>query len=122
MSRFLLVVGVLFGALAAVQAGEMPLLFKEDFARGADQWQPTDPAAWKVAKDGPRSVYAQFKQSAYKPPHRSPFNIALRKDIIVGDFVLDAKVRSTVKDYPHRDVCLFFGYQDNAHFYYVHLG
>ena len=29
---------------------------------------------------------------------------------------------STIKDYNHRDLCLFFGYQDPAHFYYVHLG
>ena len=33
-----------------------------------------------------------------------------------------AKVLSTHPDYGHRDVCLFFGYQDPAHFYYVHLG
>jgi hypothetical protein len=27
-----------------------------------------------------------------------------------------------VKDYGHRDLCLFFGFQDPAHLYYVHLG
>jgi hypothetical protein len=42
--------------------------------------------------------------------------------VVVSDFVLVAKVRSTHPDYGHRDVCLFFGYQDPAHFYYVHLG
>jgi len=36
--------------------------------------------------------------------------------------VLDVKVLSTTRDYGHRDLCLFFGYQDPAHFYYVHLG
>jgi hypothetical protein len=35
---------------------------------------------------------------------------------------LTARVLSTHKDYPHRDCCLFFGYQDPANFYYVHLG
>lgn len=44
------------------------------------------------------------------------------KDLSVGDFVLDTKMLSTIKDYNHRDLCLFFGYQDPAHFYYVHLG
>ena len=41
---------------------------------------------------------------------------------MVGDFELTARVLSTHPDYGHRDVCLFFGYQDPAHFYYVHLG
>ena len=31
-------------------------------------------------------------------------------------------VNPTARDYPHRSLCLFFGYQDPAHFYYVHLG
>jgi len=36
-----------------------------------------------------------------------------------GEFVLTAKVRTTKKNYEHRDMCLFFGYQDPAHFYWV---
>jgi hypothetical protein len=101
---------------------KLPLLLTEDFEKGAERWQPTDPDAWKVidTKDG--KVYSQHRQSNYKPPHRSPFNIALLKEINVGDFALDAKLQSTVKDYGHRDMCLFFGYQDPSHFYYVHLG
>jgi hypothetical protein len=35
--------------------------------------------------------------------------------------VFQAKVQSTGKDVPHRDMCLFFGYQDSAHFYYIHI-
>jgi hypothetical protein len=68
-------------------------------------------------------VYSQFvKQSQYEPPHRSPYNISLLKDVRVGDFELNVKVLSTHEDYGHRDVCLVFGYQDPAHYYYVHLG
>jgi hypothetical protein len=109
----------------ASRAGEpnLPLVFADDFTRGADAWQPTDAAAWKVIDlKGGGKAFSQFKQSNYKPPHRSPLNFALRKDVRVADFVLDAKVLSTVKDYDHRDMCLFFGYQDKAHYYYVHLG
>jgi hypothetical protein len=102
--------------------GELPIVFRDDFEKGADSWAPTDPKAWKVI-DGKRGkVYSQFQQSKYKTPHRSPFNVALVKDVTVADFVLEARVQSTGKDVPHRDVCLFFGYQDPAHFYYVHLG
>src|SRR5262245_4927003 len=59
--------------------------------------------------------------SQYPPPYRSPHNISLVKDLFVSNFVLEAKVQSTGKDGPHRDMCLFFGYQDKAHFCYVHI-
>jgi hypothetical protein len=66
-------------------------------------------------------VYSQFKESNYKPPHRSPWNISLLKDIVVGDFVLEVEAMSTVPAYGHRDMCLFFGYQGPAHLHYVHF-
>jgi hypothetical protein len=100
---------------------ELRLLLKEDFAKGADRWEPTDANAWKVVEGDKGKYYSQFQQSKYKPPHRSPFNVSLLKGIKVDDFTLEAKVLSTGKENPHRDMCLFFGYQDPAHFYYVHL-
>src|SRR5262249_10372579 len=95
------------------------LLFEDDFERGADHWQPTDPAAWKIIRTGQGQHYSQFQMSKYKPPFRSPFNIALIKGLKVTDLVLQAKVLSTGKEDPLRDMCLFFGYQDPVHFYYV---
>jgi hypothetical protein len=102
-------------------AKELPLLFRDDFTKGAARWEPTDPGAWKVVKTDKGNVYSQFRMSKYKPPHRSPHNLALVKDLSVGDFVLEVAVQSTGKDGPHRDMCLFFGHQDPSHFYYVHL-
>jgi len=114
---------VLASAFSFVSAGEpkLPLIFKEDFEKGADRWQPTDAAAWKVVKTEKGSHYNQFQQSKYKTAFRSPFNISLVKDVKVTDFVVEAKVLSTGKDGDHRDMCLFFGYQDPSHFYYVHM-
>lgn len=100
-----------------------PLVFSDDFESGkADKWEQSDPAAWKVVTQEKNHVYSQFQASKVKTPVRSPFNRAMVKDLTVGDFVLDVKVQSTIKDYPHRDMCLFFGYQDPAHLYYVHFG
>ena len=100
-----------------------PLLFSDDFEKGASHWHPTDPSAWKIKKTADGTVYSQFKKkSSYEPPYRSPYHISLVKEIQTTDFVLDVRVLSTHEDYGHRDVCLFFGYQDPAHFYYVHLG
>src|SRR5947209_1089777 len=74
---------------------DLPLVFADDFAKGAEHWQPTDPAAWRVVKTDKGAVYNQFQQSKYKTLVRSPFNIALVKDLKVTDFVLEAKVQST---------------------------
>ncbi len=108
--------------LVAAAPQEPPELVVEDFEQGIGRWEFTDPAAWKEA-DGPRGkMLSQHKKSTYAPKVRSPFGIALLKDVWVGDFVLEARVQSTVKDYGHRDMCVFFGYQDPSHFYYSHLG
>jgi hypothetical protein len=118
-----LLLAVSLPALAEDQAPpKWPLVFEDDFRKGAERWQPTDPAVWKVIDTTKGKAFSQFKQSKFKPPHRSPFNFALVKDLTVGDFALEADVLSTCRDYAHRDMCLFFGYQDPAHFYYVHLG
>lgn len=111
------------GKGADKKKNRLPVVFADDFEKGADHWQPSDSTAWKIKKTDSGSVYSQFKKrSNYKPPHRSPYNLSLLNDVLVGDFVLTVKVLSTHPDYGHRDVCLFFGYQDPAHFYYVHLG
>jgi hypothetical protein len=104
------------------EAAKLPLLFSEDFEHGADHWEPTDAAAWKVVPSRHVSAYSLFKQSKFKPPHRSPFNVSLLKGVVVSDFVFEADVLSTKPDYGHRDMCMIFGYQDPAHFYYVHFG
>jgi hypothetical protein len=119
-----IVVAPLLASCAWGEEKELPLLLAEDFEQGADHWQPTDPKSWSLNKTEDRGqVFSQNeKRSKYSPPHRSPLNFALLKDVIVGDFQLDADVKSTHPDYGHRDVCLFFGYQDPANFYYVHLG
>jgi hypothetical protein len=129
---------VLFASLGAVERSPadekpssppkslngLPLLYVETFESGkADKWEPTDPKAWRIDHQGDNHVYNQFKKrSDFKPPVRSPYNRSLLKGVVVGSFVLDLKLQSTHPDYPHRDLCLFFGYQDDSHLHYVHLG
>ena len=109
---------------ARMQAAEpLPVVFEENFEKGADRWQPLDEKQWQVKKTDKGQVYSQFeKKSTYKPPHRSPTNVALLKDVAFGEMELTARVQSTHPDYGHRDAVIVFGYQDPAHFYYVHLG
>ncbi|HPA04218.1 MAG TPA: hypothetical protein PLB67_07260 [Candidatus Hydrogenedentes bacterium] len=101
------------------------LLHFEDFEKDpgviAKQWKPTDPKAWAVVEDGAGHAYALKGASDYTPPVRSPHNVSLLNDLEVTDFVLQADMKQTGKEYGHRDMCIFFGYQDPAHFYYVHI-
>jgi hypothetical protein len=51
----------------------------------------------------------------------SPTHVALWRQSVDGSFEMNVEVISTHEDYGHRDVCFFLGWQDPAHFYYVHL-
>jgi hypothetical protein len=124
-------IAVLLVSVAGVAAAEreLPVLVAEDFESGMDRWQTTDPdgaePVWKVIEAGKPNNHALrvTGTSKYQPPHRSPHSIALLKDVIVGDFELTARVQETnVNAGPHRDLCIFWGYQDPSHFYYVHFG
>jgi hypothetical protein len=112
-------------SLATLSAADEPtgVKYHDDFEKGADKWEPMDKSIWTLRQKDDNYVFSQHKKdSKYKPPVRSPVNIALLKENDVGDFSLTAKVLSTHKDYGHRDAVLVFGYQDASHFYYVHLG
>lgn len=101
----------------------LPLVLKEDFESGKmERWVPTAAEGWMLTEQGKNHVFSQFKHIATPTPVRSPHNRAILKDVIVSDCVLDLKLQSTARDYPHRSLCLFFGYQDPSHFYYVHFG
>jgi hypothetical protein len=101
----------------------------DDFERGMGRWQTTDPepadGVWKIVQVGKPGNHALrvTGTSKYQPPYRSPHSIALLKDVVVGDFELSVRMQETnVNAGPHRDLCIFWGYQDQSHFYYLHLG
>ncbi len=109
--------------VSSIQAEELPVVFQDDFENGVQRWQPTDAAKWKVTKQADGSnAYHLLGKSDYQPPHRSPHSISLIKDLVVGDFELTARVQTLQTSRGHRDMCIFFGYQDPANFYYIHLG
>lgn len=100
----------------------LPLLYQEDFESGADGWTMTDSAAWEVVADEAENHALALKGSSdYDPKVRSPRSIARIENIKVGSFVFDATLTQTGRDYDHRDLCIFFGYNDPSKFYYVHM-
>ncbi len=118
------------GAVATMACGwaaDVPadyrLVYEQSFRAGESlrDFAMTDPAAWKWGSGTEGGALELASQSKYAPTHRSPFNIALIAGKHFGDFVLEADVVQTGKEYGHRDMCFFFGFQDPDRFYYAHL-
>jgi hypothetical protein len=107
----------------------LPLLFHEDFKSAPDALKKftfTDKDAWKITDDdvdgAKRPVLALVQQSNYKPPVRSPVNLAWINDLKVSHFVLEARCKSTQKPtVMNRDLCFAFGGLDPSHFLYAHM-
>jgi hypothetical protein len=81
----------------------------------------TDASAWKLAEADGKHTLELHKQSAYKPVHRSPFNIALVGAQKFGDCIIEVNCLQTGAEYGHRDMVVVFGFQDPAHMYYTHI-
>jgi hypothetical protein len=99
------------------------LIYSQDFEKpeALQDFVFTDPSAWKVTKDAKGAALELVKQSAYQPEVRSPVNIALLKDKVFGDFILEVDLIQTGKEYGHRDMCLFYDVQTPKTFYYTHI-
>jgi len=90
-------------------------------AGSESDWTFTDPAAWRIVNEGDLSYLEQHAQSSYKPPHRSPVNIAALRTPSVSSFVLEVEIMQTSREYNHRDACIFFNIVDPSNFYYTHI-
>jgi len=138
MKSLAIVLGVLLGAqvLWAADVAKdtapakenmgLPLLYHEDFkdpAKAMARLEFTDPGIWKIVEENGRNILrmTELKLPDPKLP-RGPGGRAWIKDLNVSAFVMDVKLRSTVKDYPHRDMILLFAGRDPSHLMYVHLG
>jgi len=126
--RSLLLLFILSGGtnLAALSQDKIPegyqLLYHQDFSdpSAISQYEMTDKTAWK-STTGEQGWLELFGKSQYEGRVRSPFNIALLKDYNFGDFILEADLAQSGREYGHRDLCLFFGAKDASNFYYVHI-
>lgn len=122
----LFVLNLSFSSLLLSQTSipeDYQLIYAQDFEspQAINGFEMTDSEAWKISKEETGNSLELFGKSNYKPPVRSPFNIALIKDVLVGDFTFEVDLNQTGKEYGHRDLCLFFGVNSPTNFYYVHI-
>jgi hypothetical protein len=128
MRHFIALFAALFAG-ASVFAADLPagykLLYEEKFDTEASlsKFQMTDSAAWKwiSTNDTHGGTMELVQQSKYTPQVRSPVNIALIADKVFTDFILEVDLIQTGKEYGHRDMCLFYGFQSHTNFYYTHI-
>ena len=109
------------------RANQPQEILNEDFesSKSIRNWFPTQPDRWEVSPTETEQRNALLLKGVsknYHPPFRSPFSITLLKDKVLGSFELTAKVKTLQTSRGHRDMCIFWGWQDPSHFYYVHLG
>lgn len=113
------------GALARHLEGEEHrddrLVLDLDEAASEGLFSFTDPSAWTFEPSEHGSSLALTKTSEYAPPHRSPHSIALLAEPEFGSFRLECEMQQSGREYGHRDLCLFFGFQSPGSFYYVHM-
>lgn len=109
--------------IASAQETDYPLVYSQDFesADALDDFEMTDAAAWKLNTSGDGNTLELFGESKYRARVRSPFNIALLKDVVVGDFILEVNLAQSGREYGHRDLCLFYGVNSPTNFYYTHI-
>jgi hypothetical protein len=124
---YLIAVSIVILSMGSLKAQEnvpegYQLLYHQDFssATAISQFEMSDKKAWK-STTGEQGWLELFGKSEYEARVRSPFNIALLKDYYFGDFVLEADLAQSGREYGHRDLCLFFGAKDATNFYYVHI-
>jgi hypothetical protein len=114
-------------ALASSLHGEEKISYEADFSKESalDAWFATSPEMWKITdteSEQGQALHLLGKSEKYNPPYRSPHSIVLLKDKVFGSFTLTAKVKTLQTSRGHRDMCIFWGWQDPSNFYYVHLG
>lgn len=99
------------------------LVYFQDFEspQALSSLEMSDENAWKIGEGIYGKALELFRASKYEARVRSPFNIALIKDLIIGSFVMEIELSQTGREYGHRDLCLFFGMQSATNFYYIHM-
>jgi hypothetical protein len=101
---------------------ELPLLATSDFESGnAEGWQPNDSAHWQVVEREGSLVYA-LTAPGEMGKVRAPTSWSLLAGHDVTSFVLSGRLKCLADPAnPHRDLCIFFHFQDPRHFCYVHF-
>lgn len=107
----------------AVIPDDYKLVYTQDFEskEAINTFEMTDAKVWRISSGENNTCIELFAKSNYTPEVRSPFNIVVIKEVLVGDFIFEIKLNQNGREYPHRDLCLIFGMNNASNFYYTHI-
>jgi len=99
------------------------LLYEQKFDKptAIGGFEFSDLKQWKIFRADKVAALEFGGKGRYKPKVRSPLIIGLISDRVFGDFILEADLLQTGRNYGHRDMCLFFGFTDKSKYYYCHM-
>ena len=112
----LLLALVLAGCSAAPDRLDLPL--DAPPPEGTFDWSDAEAFGWSDRFGGGLALKGR---ADYAPPHRSPLAIALLDGVEFRSFELEADLLQSGREYGHRDLCLFLGFEAPDRFYYVHM-
>ena len=100
----------------------LPLLFHSDFENGrAEGWKPNFPEHWRTVEREDSMVY-ELTAPGEQGEVRAPTSWSILQKYDVTSFVFTGRLKCNVNTAnKHRDICIFFCFQDPTHFYYVHF-
>lgn len=102
-------------------AADYDLVYHDTFEDGAQNWQPLFPDNWRVVEQDGEHVY-ELTKVGDAAQIRKPLSMSILTPVTVGSFELQVTAKCyTDPATVNRDLCLFFGYQDDVHFYYAHF-
>lgn len=91
--------------------------FKE---KSLANYEFTNSANWVITKNGEsgKDIKCAFGIGTQANDH-FPLEIALIKDINLGDFIVEFDYLQKNRNFSIRDICILFGYQDSTHYYFA---
>ena len=94
----------------------------DDFSSGkAERWRHRPGSKWRLAKVDGNFAY-ELAGSAKQGKIRAPGGMSIFNAAPVSDCCITVQARCLQKaSVGGRDLCIFLGYQDPTHFYYVHF-
>jgi len=97
--------------------------FKDNFQNGINPaWSPKTQDKWELAEESKNSFYQLKDPGEHDEGIQRPTEYSLVRDFIYTDFTFKCKLRCDAPaELRYRDVVIIFGYQDDTHFYYIHL-
>lgn len=98
------------------------VVFKDNFRKGVSSlWSPKTPEKWEWSKEDGK-IYRLKEPGKYDSGIIRPTEYSLVDHVIYADFTFKCKLRCDAPaERRYRDLAIIFGYQDDTHFYYVHL-